>query len=99
MVAFGGGRLLFEPFKLAVFESLLPNGSSQLGPPLCFKLSIYMSNNLYSTFYNKQSIYIIWVVSILAKCVFLQEQWSPWQQEQQCLHRRQSEDKLPPTWT
>jgi hypothetical protein len=27
---------LFEPLRLAVFESLLPNGSSQLGPPLCF---------------------------------------------------------------
>lgn len=37
MVAFGGGMFLFEPLRLAVFESLLPNGSSQLGPPLCFK--------------------------------------------------------------
>ena len=28
--------LVFEAFKLAVFESLLPNGTSQYGPPLCF---------------------------------------------------------------
>lgn len=37
MVAFGGGMFLFAPLRLAVLESLLPNGSSQLGPPLCFR--------------------------------------------------------------
>jgi hypothetical protein len=37
MVELGAGMLLFEPPRLAVFESLLPNGSSQLGPPLCIK--------------------------------------------------------------
>ena len=35
-VEFGGGILVFEVVKLAVFESLLPNGSSQFGPPLYF---------------------------------------------------------------
>lgn len=39
-MAFGGGMFLFEPFKLAVLESLLPNGSSQLGPPLCFNITM-----------------------------------------------------------
>jgi len=32
-VLFGAGMLLLEPLKLAVLESLLPNGTSQLGPP------------------------------------------------------------------
>lgn len=40
MVEFGAGMLVFEMLKLAVLESLLPNGSSQLGPPLCFPISI-----------------------------------------------------------
>jgi hypothetical protein len=34
-VLFGAGILLFEPLKLALLESLLPNGTSQLGPPVC----------------------------------------------------------------
>lgn len=34
MVEFGAGMLLFEPLRLAVLKSFLPNGSSQLGPPL-----------------------------------------------------------------
>ncbi|KAM3699862.1 hypothetical protein ACB098_05G056000 [Castanea mollissima] len=32
---FGVGILLLEPLKLALLESLLPNGTSQLGPPTC----------------------------------------------------------------
>lgn len=35
MVEFGAGMLVFAPLRLAVLESFLPNGSSQLGPPLC----------------------------------------------------------------
>lgn len=35
MVEFGAGMFLFAFFKLAVLESLLPNGTSQCGPPLC----------------------------------------------------------------
>lgn len=45
MVAFGGGMFLFEPLKLAVFESLLPKGSSQLGPPLYFKIIVKVQNS------------------------------------------------------
>lgn len=46
-MAFGGGMFLFEPLRLAVFESLLPNGSSQLGPPLCFKESSKFQNLIF----------------------------------------------------
>lgn len=31
----GAGMLLLDPLKLAPFESLLPNGTIQLGPPTC----------------------------------------------------------------
>lgn len=34
-VLFGAGMLLLEPLKLALFESLLPSGTSQFGPPDC----------------------------------------------------------------
>src|SRR4051794_32152328 len=34
-VLFGAGMLLLEPLKLAPLESLLPNGTSQFGPPDC----------------------------------------------------------------
>lgn len=37
-VAFGGGRFLLASFIYAVFESLLPSGSSQYGPPLCHEM-------------------------------------------------------------
>lgn len=33
-VLLGAGMLLFDPLKLAPLESLLPNGTSQLGPPV-----------------------------------------------------------------
>ncbi len=38
--------LLFEALMLAVFESLLPNGSSQFGPPLCFNTLNKLSNDV-----------------------------------------------------
>lgn len=47
IVEFGGGMLLLERLTLAVLESLLPRGSSQLGPPLChFMAVIFVSRRL-----------------------------------------------------
>jgi len=34
-VLLGAGMLLFEPLMLAPRESLLPKGTTQLGPPVC----------------------------------------------------------------
>jgi hypothetical protein len=39
-VAFGGGRFLLASFMFAVFESFLPKGSSQYGPPLCEEITL-----------------------------------------------------------
>ena len=48
-VLLGAGMSLLEPLRLAPLESLLPNGTSQLGPPVFL---IYTNK----TNYNKHSI-------------------------------------------
>lgn len=45
MVEFGAGMLVFAPLRLAVLESFLPNGSSQLGPPLCIILLVTQTSS------------------------------------------------------
>jgi len=40
-VLFGAGILLLEPLRVALLESLLPNGTSQFGPPACMNEKKY----------------------------------------------------------
>lgn len=62
MVAFGGGIFLFDPLRLAVFESLLPNGSSQLGPPLCFKESNKFHDLMFLMYKNVNNMFFLLLV-------------------------------------
>jgi hypothetical protein len=61
MVEFGGGIFAFAPFKLAVFESFLPRGTSHAGPPLCFKKrkKKVQSNESYSLEKNNELVFYI----------------------------------------
>lgn len=103
MVEFGAGMLLFEPLRLAVLESFLPNGSAQFGPPLCTIQLISSKGNKYSAT-RKCQFHLILVyindmqISLVEgqrlSCLLVQLNRE--QQGQECLHKRPCEDMLFP---
>lgn len=83
-VLFGAGMLLFEPLKLAPLESLLPRGTTQLGPPACTDTK---NSRIYEIGFRLHAL-------TRRNALDSQELWNLWQQRPWYLHKKLSEGTL-----